>query len=178
MQRASLGTSRYGRRGGPGCEKSCAGLAASGCATPAGRLTPPTHRHAPVTGRRPSPPSVLNAHPTKVDWEAILSQHPDAFTQRLAQWFLPDAVREALGGPPAAAAAAAAAAPAVSAAPGGGGAEGGGSGGGGGGPQAAGAQAPGAPPPLADLPRASEVLSTMRRRIEALNGPDAPRLAF
>ena len=31
-------------------------------------------------------------------------------------------------------------------------------------------------PPLADLPAVAEVLGTMRARIEALNGPDAPRV--
>jgi hypothetical protein len=121
----------------------------------------------------------------QVDWEAILSQSPAAFTERLAKWLLPDAVREALGGPPTP--------PPPGAAPtahtysGGGtggvsptasprgssGGEGGAAGGGGGGAPFSG---PRELPGVTELPRAGEVLATLRRRVEALNGPGAPRL--
>jgi hypothetical protein len=119
----------------------------------------------------------------QVDWEAILSQSPAAFTERLAKWMLPDAVREALGGAPTGAAPArgasgggsgGGASPGASPRGSGGGGEGGrSSGGGGSGTLFAG---PRELPPVLDLPRAAEVLATPRRRVEALNGPGAPRL--
>jgi hypothetical protein len=115
-----------------------------------------------------------------VDWEAILSQHPDAFIERLARWFLPDTVREALGGPPSSGGggggSSGASPPARTSSGGGSQAaspRGDGGGGGGGRPMFAG---PRELPQVVDLPRAGEVLATMRRRIEALNGPSAPRL--
>lgn len=147
---------------------------------------------------------------SQVDWEAILSQHPDAFIERLAQWFVPEPARAALGGR----------APAASSSGGGSGgndrsseggtgdgardASGGGASGGGGGDSNGAAPTSDAPqrgssagsagasprgssggrvtprdlPGASELPRAGEVLATMRRRVEALNGPDMPRLAF
>ena len=153
------------------------------------RLGPPVQEASPgARTRMPSPVASArvcrlvssSSRAPQVDWEAILSQHPDAFSARLAQWMLPDAVREALGGPAAAggAAAGAAAAEDAPASPRSAGASpaasprgssGGGRGGG---------AARGRPelPPLSDLPRCGEVLGTMRRRVEALNGQAAPRV--
>lgn len=118
----------------------------------------------------------------QVDWEAILSRSPEAFIARLSAWLVPDCVREALGGPAAAAGAAQAAASPPRASSGGGGGESGGSeagsGSGAGGADGSKISSPKDLPPPGELPRAAEVLSTMRRRIEALNGPNAPRLAL
>jgi hypothetical protein len=94
---------------------------------------------------------------------------------------LPDAVRVALGGPaelPPSSTAPLAAARRSS--------QGGGGGGGSSRPSSSGGGEAAAPaakvqspldlPDVMELPRASEVLATMRRRIEALNGPGAPRI--
>jgi tetratricopeptide (TPR) repeat protein len=107
---------------------------------------------------------------TQVDWEAILSQHPDAFVASVGAWLLPAAAREAP--------AATTAATTTAKAPGGGG------GASGSGRSAAGVSSgkgKGAPqpavfPPVGAVPAVCDVLSTLRARLEVLNGIGARRL--
>ncbi|KAG1678968.1 hypothetical protein FOA52_013031 [Chlamydomonas sp. UWO 241] len=133
---------------------------------------------------------------TQVDWEAILQQHPDAFVASVGAWLLPPAAREPPAAPAAAAAAgttvtngAATSAPAAAASttasnaaakePGGGG--GGASASGRSSSSSASAKGKAAPPPavfppVGAVPVVCEVLSTLRARLEVLNGVGARRL--
>jgi hypothetical protein len=110
-------------------------------------------------------------HP-QVDWEAILAKHPQQFIDRLSRWFVPES---ALPIPPL---------PATSVAAGssssGGAAAATGSSSAGGSPAASPrgssskvVAAAKALPEVGQMPVVSEVLGTLRQRLNALNGPEA-----
>ncbi len=77
----------------------------------------------------------------QVDWEAILSQHPDKFISAVSSWLLPAAAR---GNHSVAAESAKAQSATL--------------------------------PSVSDLPPVSDVLGTVRERIDALNSDEVPRI--
>lgn len=83
----------------------------------------------------------------QTDWEALLSRSPAPFIASVGKWMYPTAARGGDGGR----------APLVN------------------GGLADAAALP-LPPPVDELPSVKELLPTLRARLEALNGPKAPRI--
>jgi hypothetical protein len=115
--------------------------------------------------------STLHCWCVQVDWEAILAKHPQQFIDRLSRWFVPEA---ALPIPPLPATSTAAGSstcnPAAATSGSSAGASPAAS------PRGSSSKVVAAAKALPDvekMPAVSEVLATLRQRLNALNGPDA-----